>query len=395
MLRAFVFLFALISLPAKAQNNEALVLQLGGFPLLDPDELLTPSIHAELRERQATLAACCALDLVLVVQQQSLSGNLRDDLELLRSQIVRGGLWTPETVLLIYQSRPATVFVARNADTTGHASMLNSEALNNLALAPDGLEALGPFLAELENKMKAQMATAKAPLLTIEQSRALRHLALTGAAGLASLILLLGHRRATGLAAAAQQLDLLLEQPLLIFPFPGKALRRFHYSSSKGSADLLILLRRQGFCHRGWAFVLATLITAGTGLLFTIRPFFLFLDPSFLGLALGAVSLLILLLTPLGVWLTPASLRRQALRTWLVQQILRHKRPCLILLHQHRRLTLWQPTTLPLRSELLRVPAHRLAGEAAHGAAEQGLKIFVDQFERLSRTYLNQSHISP
>ena len=389
---AFLF-FSLLVGSAQAQdqgavNPDAVALRLGGFPLLDPDARLDPTMQAALTQRQDALAACCDLDLVILVQNRSRTGVIENDLGALRSQIRRAGLWTPQTLLLVYQGNPAAVVVARGAEAGDHTGLITSQILSALADDPRGVRALPPFLANLENDVKAQMAAAAQPALTPWQQRALAHIGLSLSLGLAGWILLSGYNRTSGRAAAARQVDMIPDHPLIRFAFPARPLHALKGQMQGPKADMVLLKPWQGMRHRGLALASAVLASLLLGLGVNEVPGVPFLTPSFLGIGLGLLVFFGMLFTPLGAWLTPPSWRHRVLRIWLAQQALRNGRPCLILLHRGGRLTLWQPRTLPIRPALILGPAQRLAGEAAHGSANTGLKAFIDQFQRLARTYI-------
>ena len=83
-------------------------------------------------------------------------------------------------------------------------------------------------------------------------------------------------------------------------------------------------------------------------------------------------------------------MRRRALRERLALVVIGQSRPCLLMLVRRgqRTVSFWVPANLPMRPELLDTPLNRLADETAHGRAREGFASFIDQFERLSRTYV-------
>lgn len=380
MVRAFLLLLLVLTSPALAQNEQALALKFGGFPLLDPDGVLDAETKAALEARRRGLRECCGADLVIVVQQNSLSGTIAQDLALLRAQIVQAGFWTPQTLLLIYQQSPPAAVVARGSGVW--VSGLRAETLTDVANHRAGAAALPSFLATIENATKQDLAARAMPVLSPTQSAALSHGIWTLAGSLAALILLIGYRRHSGLSLAQQRLDLMASHPVQSFVFPQRVLRT-HEPALK-QVGLLVVFGRQGMRHRGLALAIAAMVCLVGGWWLTVPP----LPSGVVGLILGSLSLALLLTTPLGSWITPAPWRHQALRTALVRAALRQGQPCLLLVHRRGRLSLWQPATLPIRPSLLHIAAQRLAQDADHGTARDGLKTFVDQYSRLYRTYV-------
>ena len=380
-----LFIFLLLTGSALAQSNEvneqALALQLGGFPLLDPDGLLSSDGKQSLESRRVAMRDCCNVDLVLVVQSDSRTGTVENDLALLRGQMVQANLWTPHTLLLIKQSSPPRVVVAQGQAVS--MAGLTAETLTDLANNSALNTALPSFFATIENATKAQIVEDQAPLLSPKQYAAIRHLAWTGAVALAALILLLGYRRSSGFSLAQRNLHLMPASPFMSFAFPSKSLKE--QAGTLEGAHLVLLQPRQGARHRGLALLIA--ISANLAAWFWLEvPG---LHPSLVGLVSGTLCLLILLTTPLGAWITPLPWRHHAHRVALVRRVLQRDEPCLLMVHQLGRLSLWQPGNLALRPALLTVPAQRLAEEAVHGVPSAGLKTFIDQYVRLYRTYID------
>ena len=95
-------------------------------------------------------------------------------------------------------------------------------------------------------------------------------------------------------------------------------------------------------------------------------------------------------LHPFGQLAHPPSQRHRALRTRLALAVLQHviapaSFSCIIC--AKGRVSIWLPSTLPLRPELLHTFTQRLAEEAAHGRATKGFKAFID-LSVVSRTYV-------
>ena len=74
---------------------------------------MEPDARDQLETRLTSLLNCCGIEAVVLLQRQSLSGDIRQDLDLLRDQIRRADLDTPLSVLLIYQFDPPAAIALR------------------------------------------------------------------------------------------------------------------------------------------------------------------------------------------------------------------------------------------------------------------------------------------
>lgn len=384
-------LICLITPLTQAQNEERTRLLLGGYPLFDANQQLTQDQREEVLEAVQELQFTAGIQLVLVLQQQSLSGEATQDLAILRDQLRRSDLWTSRTVLLLVQAQPELALVARPPALRAQTAPITPSALKDLEQA-----AASEFLHPQLMKILSGLAQVQ-----VDQQRLVQERAARWAVG-PELRALLAHGGTLLLAAIfvalllpGREAKAALGQPLATFRFPRGVFSAAKPRSLRGGCDVRLVRQAGPSRHRGLIFGLA--LGAATLSLILLESLRLF-DWGWLTstwyyraalTGLVFVGLLALLLgTRLGAWVTPGAWRRRLL-IHRIYPYTKGARPAVLLLYQaHRRkIEAWATPNLPFDTALLDQPFERLSQDAEHGLAAEGLKTFIDQIERLGLTY--------
>lgn len=374
-------------------EQEAERLRAAGFPIIDVDARLSGAERQQLLLELEWLQVCCELDLVFVLQDQSLLGTARADLVQLQQQLLRTGLWTDQTALLLIQSDPPLAEVARSATLRANTAALSPEALDELgrqAATPDMVPRLMQVLrAVSQGEVPLGSGQETEPLFNEDQQALAFHLGILLAAFVLGLLALSLFRR--------------LPRPLAGRPTASQALpREFGRTFVRVQAVptprpavlfLSISGRRR---HLGLCLTIAALIGLGGWAVQDVWQFEfygalgfdtlqqLWLFRALLSLAAAALVLGVLARTPLGAWLTPPWVRRSLLARQLRQRVGGFPGPVLVWRRVAGRLELWNDAQLGDLSPTYVSAFERLAQDASHGHADQGLERFQKHAERYS-----------
>ena len=396
--KTFLSIFVMVlTSTASAQNAERTSLLLGGYPVFDANQSLTQDQRDQVVEAVKELEVTAGLQLVLVLQNQSLSGDAAQDLSILRDQLRRSELWTARTVMLLVQAQPKVALVARPPELRAQTAPITPSALQDLEQAaaseflhPQLMKILSGLAQVQIDQQRVEAAQAARWAIGGELRALLAHAGILFFMALIVALILPGRPLPTVMGGKAS-----LGQPLAAFSFPRGVFSAARTQSLRGGCDVRLIRQAGASRHRGLIFGLA--LGCATLSLIMLESLRLidwgwmtstwYYRAALTGLVF--IGLLALLLsTRLGAWLTPAAWRRRLLIT-RVHPHTQAARPAILLLYQvHRRkIEAWATADIPFDTALLTQPLVRLKQDAEHGLAAEGLKTFIDQAERLGLTY--------
>ncbi len=385
-----LFLGVMVQAQPLSPAQEAERLRAAGFPVIDVDGQLDEAARQQLLLELEWLQICCEFDLVIVLQEESLTGSARADLRQLQQQLLRTDLWTDQTALLLIQSSPPLAEVARAATLQANTSALSPEALAELGRQA-GTPALSPRLMQMLRAVSQGAALpsqpSRTPLLTQAQLEAAWHLGVLLIALVLSSMALLILRRLPPVLAKGPALAQALPRGF------GRVFAKAQLDVEPLPSTLLISVsgRRR---HLGLCLALATLLGLGfwagqevLGLALFERLGFdalqqLWLFRALVTLAAASVLFLILSLSPLGAWMTPPGWRRSLLARRLRQIAGDFRGPILVWRRVAGRLELWQDARQGPLPKTFTAAFERLVQDATHGHAGQGLSQFQKHAER-------------